>query len=189
MEPRECYTRARAEPGGLRHPEPSPWAMGIQAPHASLASSAPLPTWALRSITLPRFQGALSSLSKVTPRSHAKPLVPAPRNEIPVDPRSPFPTSPHANRPPNDTGPPRPVAWVGVRRGVRVASLEAAESAIQRPDLHFTKSPRPPPQPSARPGACCPCGKPPRGEGGGGSGEMLLAPAPPAQSPSGSCQR
>lgn len=114
-----------------------------------LASSAPLPTWALWSITLHRFQGALSSLSKVTPRSHCK----APRacavEQDPCEPQSPFPTSLHANRR-SDTGTPRPVAWVGVRGWLLMSCVELPKPKFRGLTCISQSHPCPPSPPSGQ---------------------------------------
>lgn len=197
-EPRERRAHARAEPGGLGHPSPSPWAMGDSGGAACfpLASSAPRPTWALRSITLHRSQGALSSLSKVTLQLARKAPRACAAQRDPPRPTEPLPHLAAGKRRGGDAGTPRPVAWVGVRgRGggwLLLPCVEPPKTTIQRPDLHFTKSPAPPqPQaPANHPARSLP---PPRGTatGRGWLGEWrdALHTSPPALSPSLSPQR
>lgn len=102
-----------------------------------LASSAPLPTWALRSITLHGWKRALSSLSKVTA---CEPLIPALWNEIPPIPLS-HPTAwEQQHRDPQTCC----VGWVC--GGVAPPAMRGAtKAAMPRPDQRFTKSPTSPP--------------------------------------------
>lgn len=105
-----------------------------------IASSAPLPTWALQSITLPCFQGVLSSLSKVTHALTQSPLCLL-QHETTTTPGAPFPPH-HIQTATVTLGPPNLFGeWVSVQRVASLVLGETAKTTIPRPDLNFTKSP------------------------------------------------